>query len=170
MMIFWKSARGWAPIDAAGLLSRSMLEWQVSLSSSLRRWIGSSSDGDLILAWANLGALVEGQMKLFLSVWYRDYKNDADAVRRKGKLEDPDESKLESLRQFFVKRIWTTGEDWNGYVELVQTRRNAIHAFKTRDLGSFDEWRTQLCKHLLFLRDMNKRLPYPDDIYVPTEV
>ena len=170
MMTFWKTAHGWAPIEAAGLLSRSMLEWQASLSCCLSRWIESSSDGDLILAWANLGALVEGQLKLFLSAWYCDYKNDADAIRdRKGVLVDPDGSTLEPLRQFFVRRIWTVGDDWNDYVQLVQRRRNAIHAFKARDLGTFAEWRTQLCEHLLFLRDMNKRLPYPDDIYVPTE-
>ncbi len=170
MMGFWKSAHGWAPVEAAGLLSKSMLEWQASLSLSLVRWLGSSSNGDLILAWANLGALVEGQLKLFLSVWYRDYEKDADAIRdRRGALVDPDESTLEPLRQFFVKRIWKAGEDWNDHVQVVQRRRNAIHAFKARDLGTFADWRAQLRMHLLFLRYINKRLPYPDDMYVPRE-
>src|SRR3990172_855008 len=91
MMHFWKSSHGWAPVDAANLLSKSALEWQVSLSESLRRWVGCTTDGDLILAWANLGALVEGQLKLFLSVYYSDYARDLDAIRdRKQNLIDPD--------------------------------------------------------------------------------
>ena len=170
MMDFWKSAHGWAPIEAAGLLSKSMLEWQASLSSSLRLWLCSSSDGDLILAWANIGALVEGQMKLFLSVWYNDYSADSDAIRdQRGRLQDPDGSTIEPLRQFFVKRIWTVGSDWNLYVQLIQQRRNAIHAFKARDIGSFDEWKEELRWHLSFVRYINGSLPYPDGIYEPRE-
>jgi len=109
-MDFWKSAHGWAPIEAAGLLNKSMLEWQASLSSSLRMWLCSSSDGDLILAWANIGALVEGQLKLFLSVWCNDYSADSDAIKdKRGRLQELDGSTLEPLRQFFVKRIWKEG-------------------------------------------------------------
>src|SRR5690349_21648116 len=56
---FWKEAHGWAPLEAAGLLDKSRLDWQVSLSSSLRLWLREPldliSDGELILAWTNLG-------------------------------------------------------------------------------------------------------------------
>src|SRR5690606_23061743 len=75
IMDFWSDG-GWAQGKAAALLNRSMLHWQVSLAESLSRWVNTSSDGDLILAWANLGALVEGQMKLFLCVYYHNYEND----------------------------------------------------------------------------------------------
>ena len=40
-------------------------------------------------------------MKLFLSVWYESYKNDVEAIKRKGKLQDPDGLQLEPLRKFF---------------------------------------------------------------------
>ena len=73
------------------------------------------------------------------------------------------------MRQFFVKRIWTVGSDWNPYVQLIQQRRNAIHAFKARDIGSFDEWKEELRRHLSFVRDINGSLPYPDDICEPRE-
>ena len=170
MMDFWKSADGWAPVDAAGLLSRSMLDWQASLSTSLSRWISASSDGDLILAWANLGALVEGQLKLFLSVYYNDYAADADAIRdRRGRLTDPDASTLEPLRQFFVRRIWTVGTDWNTYVQRIQQRRNTIHAYRARDIGTFEDWQRELPVHLSFVRDINSRVPYPDTVYEPRE-
>jgi hypothetical protein len=40
---FWKAAHGWAPIEAAGLLSKARLDWQVSLSSPLRNWLRDPS-------------------------------------------------------------------------------------------------------------------------------
>jgi len=170
MMYFWKSANGWAPVKAAGLLSKSKLEWQASLSTSLRLWVSASSDGDLILAWANLGALVEGQLMLFLSVYYNDYSVDADAIRdRRGNPIAPESSEMEPLRQFFVKRIWTIGSDWDSYIRRIQQRRNAIHAFRTRDIGTFEDWRNELPFHLSFVRDINSRIPYPDTIYEPRE-
>ncbi|WP_156918451.1 hypothetical protein [Bradyrhizobium sp. Cp5.3] len=32
---FWSKSHGWAPVEAAGLLSKSRLDWQVSLSETL---------------------------------------------------------------------------------------------------------------------------------------
>ena len=161
IMDFWKHSDGWAPAEAAELLDRSMLGWQVSMASSLRRWIGAVSPGDLILAWANLGALVEGQLKLFLSVHYCDYKSDIDAIRRRGKQLDPDIWALGELRQFFVKRIWDVGTNWNPYVQMVQKHRNAIHAYQRRDIGTFADWQDALRVHLSFVREVGGGLPYP---------
>src|SRR5258708_38524822 len=82
---FWSNAQGWAPVEAALQLSRSRLDWQVSLSLTLQLWItppeDTQRDGQLILAWANLGSLVEGTLKLLLCVHYRDYQADAHAKR-----------------------------------------------------------------------------------------
>ena len=36
---FWSKSDGWAPVAAAGLLGKSRLDWQVSLSGSLRLWM-----------------------------------------------------------------------------------------------------------------------------------
>ena len=41
MMTFWKSSKGWAPIGAAELLTKSMLDWQSSLAASLSKWTGA---------------------------------------------------------------------------------------------------------------------------------
>ena len=66
---------GWAPHEAAELLDKSRLDRQVSLSQSLKLWNedpkNDASEGHLILAWINLGSLVEGTMKLFLSVYLK---------------------------------------------------------------------------------------------------
>ena len=165
IMDFWKHAHGWAPMEASGLLNKSMLEWQTALAASLVRWVGATSSGDLILAWANLGALVEGQLKLFLCVYYNDYQSDVEAIKKKGKLADPDGCELEPLRAFFVKRIWTDNYNWNAYVLLVQQRRNAIHAFRPRTIGTIAEWQDALRLHLTFVRQVGGGLPYPDEYF-----
>lgn len=64
IMDFWDSG-GWAQDGAASLLDKSMLRWQTSLAMSLSRWVNATSEGDLILEWTNLGALVEGLLN-----WY----------------------------------------------------------------------------------------------------
>src|SRR3990170_3554478 len=101
---FWSEAEGWAPIEAAKLLSKSRLDWQISLSKSLKIWVADSNlhpdekDGRLILAWANLGCLVEGTLKLFLSIYYKHYVDDIHGIKdRKGQLRDPDILRLEEM-------------------------------------------------------------------------
>lgn len=168
---FWGRAEGWAPLEAAELLSKSRLDRQVSLSHCLKLWVTSANpeeeDGHLILAWANLVSLIEGSMKLFLSVWYKTYISDIDAIKRKGKLQDPDGLQLEPLRQFFIKRIWD--ETFDAHIQTIQQRRNAIHAFKDRNIGTKEEFSNNIRKYLNILRYINYRLPYPDNIYVPRE-
>lgn len=170
---FWSSADGWAPIEAAAILSKSRLDWQVSLSETLRLWFPSGgsqlTDGRLILAWANLGSLVEGTMKLFLSVFYADYSKDIDAFKKKnGKLIDPDLLTLERLRQFFTKKDLLSSE-WEAYVQHVQSRRNAIHAFEDKELGTGLEYEQAVRRYLKLVREINSRIPYPDHAFVPDE-
>lgn len=159
-MNFWCNG-GWAPKEASQILSNAMLRWQTSLAWQLSRWLNGSSDGELILAWANLGALVEGQLKLFLCVYYNDYKNDP-ITTKKGKVKEPDGSILEELRQFYERKLWKTGKSWSPYVKFVQSKRNAIHAFKGRDIGTFGEWLDMLPYHLTFVRHIGGGLPYPE--------
>ena len=45
----------------------------IVLAGSLSKWTGEMNDGECILAWVNVGALVEGQLKLFLSVDHKDH-------------------------------------------------------------------------------------------------
>lgn len=169
LMAFWEGG-GWAPGVAAEMLDKSMLQWQSSLAASLVHWTKSTSDGDLILAWTNLGALVEGLLMLFLCVFYNDYERDIDGIIRRHKRIDPDESHLGELRQFFVRRIWSPQNSWNPYVEMIQQRRNAVHAFKKREIGTFEEWTDALRLHLSFLREIANGLPYPDEGYfAPSE-
>jgi hypothetical protein len=177
---FWRTAHGWAPIDAAGLLSKSRLDWQVSLSRCLRLWIRTPpdllEDGELILAWANLGSLTEGTMKLFLSVFYHDYQEDIDGLtaarayhHKKQAPISPDGLTLDVMRVYFKNRK-LLGAEHDAYVELVQQRRNALHAYKNRPIGDDEEFQAAIFSYLMMLREVNTRLPYPDEIYAPQEI
>ncbi|HCH5892730.1 TPA: hypothetical protein NKZ90_002154 [Vibrio parahaemolyticus] len=166
---FWSNSHGWAPQSAADLMSKSRLDWQVSLSRTLLKWAFNedSYDGELILAWSNLGALVEGSLKLFLSVYYEDYSKDVyKLTSRNGNQVDPDILAIEKLKQFFRKK-GLLNEEWLSYIDLVQQRRNAIHAYKDRPLGNRYEFEEAVGKYLLLLRTINRMLPYPDDMYDP---
>jgi hypothetical protein len=170
---FWSNAHGWVPKEAAELMSKSRLDRQVSLSHCLRRWFKNiteaSKEGSLILAWANLGSLIEGTLKLFLAVYYKDYKTDIDALKHKtGEIKDPDILALEELKTFFIKKH-ILDDKWIKYIEYVQQKRNAIHAFKDRDIGSYGDLRKCVEKYLEVLQQINSRLPYPDDIYEPQD-
>lgn len=170
---FWSNAIGWAPVEAANLLSKSRLDWQVSLSYSMKKWcelpLQGAEDGDLILAWTNLGALVEGTLKLFLSVYFQDYVEDPESIKSKKGLVEPDSINFESLRVFFKKRIWTNSQttEFDDWVLKIQQRRNAIHAYKDRDIGTFIEFYSDTKRYLAFLLYHLGRLPYPDDQYYP---
>ncbi len=164
---FWSKAHGWAPIEAAELMSKSRLDWQVELSETLHTWIATPrpdlTNAHLILGWANLGALVEGTMKWFLSVYYSDYKADVDALKsQNGDVVSPDGQSLEPLRQFFRKRIWDDTDSWDEWVLKIQQRRNAIHAYKDRNLGDHAEFVNDVVKYSKFLSEMHGRVPYPD--------
>lgn len=159
----------WAPVEAARLLGKSRLDWQTSLSGSLRRWISGPDEaltpGDLILAWANLGSLVEGTIKLFLSVYYENYKTDIDALKetgayghKKDRPKPPDGLTLEPLRRFCAEKGIIKDDDL-GLVELVQQRRNAIHAFKDRPIGDDTEFQQALRGYLQMMRNLIGRLP-----------
>ncbi len=175
---FWGNG-GWASGDTAELISKSRLDWQVSLSRSLRHWANepadSIEDGDLILAWTNLGSLIEGTIKLFLSVYFSDYKNDIEKLKqthawheKKKTLLEPDGLTIGVLLHY-CKLAELLPADELELCELVQSRRNAIHAFKDRPIGTGSELHLAIKAYLGMLRSTNSRLPYPEDQYQPRE-
>jgi hypothetical protein len=157
LMGFWKDVKGWAPAEAADILKGSMLEWQTSLATSLKRWVRCKSEGDLILAWTNLGSLAEGALKLFLCAYLHDFLNDSEAAiekkhkakgtaeaeieKLKAKINAPDGLALEALKVFFAEHIWDNKAEPHLYLTDLQKRRNAIHAFQKKEIGTFADFK-----------------------------
>jgi hypothetical protein len=183
--IDWSVSGGWAPDRAADLLGRSRLDWLCSLAESLPLWFrteirAEERDGNLILAWANLGALVEGSMKFLLSIWIVPYldrvaspqeSNEARFFRTicnrdKSTPREPDDLMLEQLRQFFDKAIWkdTPEKEWSAWVLKVARYRNAIHAYQDRDIATFEQFEVDVRMYWRFLTEfITCRLPEPPD-------
>ena len=77
-----------------------MLNWQSELTQPLEIWISkglSMTEGELILARANLGAVVESWLKFFYCVYYDDYCNDP-ITNSKGKMVEPEKHPLTILK------------------------------------------------------------------------
>ncbi len=178
---FWSKSHGWAPPETAEYLWSVRLDRQEALSKSLRKRVSllndPTEDGELILAWVNLGAMVEGTLALFIGIWLEAYRTDAHAILKKKAIIDPDSLTLDELRRFVV----TTGRlseepriaiglgfedepfEMNEYVKHVRDRRNAIHAFKDRVIGTIDEFHEAVRKYYEFLRHMLADHEYPDE-------
>ena len=74
---------------------------------------------------------------------------------------------MEPLRIFFKKKIW--GDELDIIVGNIQSKRNAIHAFKDKDIGTYNDLYLAVKDYLLVLRHIHFRLPYPEDYYMPLE-
>ncbi len=170
---FWSDAHGWAPVDGATLLASARLDWTPSLARSLGRWAHPEvlSDGDLILAWANLGSILESSLRLFLGVYINDYHNsqeDLEAINaiqqngaNQGQPYPPSSIQFEKIRQLLSRRqIFSSNH--LALIGLIQSRRNAIHAFNNREIGSADEFREAVSRYRIFIADLALRFPYPD--------
>ena len=100
------------------------------MSAALRLWIREPANAltpaELILAWANLGSLIEGTIKTLLSVWYETYKADIENLKKantyyraKQEAHAPDGLGLEQLRKY-CKAQRLLGVAGDNLVELVQ--------------------------------------------------
>jgi hypothetical protein len=159
---FWQNPRGWAPKSVTEILSVSRLDWLEGLTNTLRIWIDIEDEydhGELLLANANLGALVEGWLKLFYCVYYEDYRKKPH--EKKDKMIKPNDLKFENLKQFSRDILWEKGSDWDKWIERIQFKRNAIHAFNSRDIGDKTEFESDLMKFHDLIKLIDGRLPYP---------
>ena len=125
------------------------------------------------------------RLEIFSTVWYTVYKDKVIKTQLKGHINkrngliDPDELKLENLRCFFAKQVYSDeiraiwkkeGKlDLIDWVLKIQQRRNAVHAFKSRDIGDFNEFFQELKNFLIFMRRITNSLPYPDECFEPRE-
>lgn len=160
---FWqKRAGGWAPRKAATMLENSRLDRLVSLSHNLRLWDQPCSDaedeGRLILAWANLGILVEGTMTWFLCVWEDAYARNP-MQSRKGYDLDVNRLSFEEMTRFYRQHVWVDGERdrWDEWLTRVRERRNAVLAFNHRELGTWEEFRQAVVRYQEFVEELDSR-------------
>lgn len=165
---FWtEESRGWSPREAAHLLENSRMDRLVSLSHNLRLWTqpcpDEDNEGRLILAWANLGILVEGTMIWFLCVFENNYAQ-TPMHTREGTVLQPNRLRFEELGRFYVQHVWTAHnvDEWGAWLTIVRDRRNAVHAFNHREIGTWSDWSESVIRYHGLIDELDSRVPYPD--------
>ena len=138
--LIWKDVHGIAPDNAAKKLDVAMLDWQSELTKTLKIWIDKGLDmtvGELILARANLGAVVESWLRFFYCVFYDDYINQP-MKNKKGQILEPEKDmRFEDLKKFSTGILWDDEKSKDYiWVDSIQKKRNAIHSFTYKDIGT----------------------------------
>ncbi len=173
----WNHIWGWGPAEAAQLIEDARLDWIASLSHTLRLWVeedipDDERDGRLILGWANLGSLVEGSMKFLLSIYAVTYQQTVSDKRgesiykrlwdeKANTAKGPDTLMFDMLREFFRANVWTPDqvEKWDKWLIYIRDCRNAIHAYRSRPLGTVADLEDAIRAYEDFLDDIAGRLP-----------
>lgn len=164
----WSETCGLAPKGVTGKLDAAMFDWMGDLTDSLDIWIAKSldmTDGELILAWTNLGALVECWLRFFYCVYYEDYMKNPKPGK-KGKPLDPDDKAMtfDCLIQYSKGVLWDNLQDpLYRWVYKIQHYRNAIHAFSYRKIGRSSDFILDIEQYSLFVDKVIDRLPPIED-------
>jgi len=166
---FWHRPHGWAPAEAAALLTAARLDRQTSFTRTLHDYLTpfppEQAQAKQILGYATLRSLCEGVLKLSLSVWLKSYSCDKNAVRdNRGQVVPPEKIRLDRSIVFYTRRVDAGHEE---FLRRVQKRGNAIHHFRDNEIGTQDELIADIIHFWDFLLAVNDRLPYPDDFYNP---
>lgn len=166
--IMWKESRGIAPDSVADKMDDAMLSWMSELTDTLKIWIDkgiSMTDGELILARTNMGALVESWLKFFYCVFYEDYIKDPKTV--KGKMVEPNNMKFEDLKNFSNGILWDDNKSaMYIWVDKIQHYRNAVHAFNYRDIGTPVEFMSDMDEFYKYVDHILNHIPSLED-FVP---
>lgn len=163
---FWQGqGLGWAPQCAADILRAARLDRLVELARLLAIWTtppAENIEGNLILAWANLGSLVEGTLKWFLSVYAHTY-NAEPVLSPQGAEIAPDELFFVRLCEFFGRKVWCPSDKprWSSYVDMIRRRRNAIHSYRDCDIGTHQDFLNAIGEYEALLDELDSRVPYP---------
>lgn len=166
--IMWKESRGVAPDSVADKMDDAMLSWMSELTDTLKIWIDkgtSMTDGELILARTNMGALVESWLKFFYCVFYEDYIKNPKIV--KGKMVEPNNMKFEDLKNFSNGILWDDSKSaMYIWVDKIQHYRNAVHAFNYRDIGTAVEFMSDMDEFYKYVGHILNHIPPLED-FVP---
>lgn len=185
---FWKTgAKFWAPKEVSEKLEIARIDWLLDLTDCLNIWYDKNikmTEGELILAYANLGSLVEGWLKLFYCVYYMHYIENPIKNSKTKKMIEPNKLKLDVLKNFSRDNLWQIDElekkldgqfinyyllernamerdKWIKWIEKIQQRRNAIHSFNNREIGTPTEYLDDINIFADFIDFIDSRLPHP---------
>lgn len=165
---FWPTSHGWAPSIAADLMKQELMDRQLEMARALKNWpkrlIEKESQGDLVLAWTNLGSVIEGALKVYMCVFYSDWLNDVDVPIKNGNKKTPDGGRLgavfEEIIQFINKKELFKKDEIK-FIKLVQRQRNLIHPLKMGTVAGREAFEDAVIHTAALHHDIELRLPAP---------
>lgn len=166
--LLWKNVDGIAPQAAAVKLDHAMLNWMSELTNTLSIWIDKGlemTEGELILARANLGSVVESWLKFFYCVYYDDYSKEPIKDKNNNSIE-PEDAFFEKLKNFSTGKLWDdeNSDDFK-WVDSVQHKRNAIHSFRYKEIGTACDFLSDVDYLCNFVENVISRLPPIEDYF-----
>lgn len=162
----WKDTHGISPNAVSNKLDNAMLDWISELTDTLDIWLSKCpnlTDGELILARVNLGSLVESWLKFFYCIYLDDYRSKP--IKKRQAPIDPDHRAVsfEDLKQYSRNILWSKGDNIDSWVEKIQQYRNAVHSFLFREIGTPQEFVSDIKVYCEFIDTIRERLPPIDD-------
>lgn len=163
--MFWPNSAGWGPSQVTDVLTHSLMQRQLSLAQSLEKWLDRFNDetnnGDLLLAWVNLAAVMEGALKLYFCVYYLDWIKDPKSPTQKGVLIEPSDTFFDKLIIFSDQKSLFSGSEIH-FLRIIRDQRNLIHPFKAGVTLDLLEFKKALIHADCLCSEIDSRLPYPD--------
>lgn len=161
---FWPTSHGWAPSIAADLMTQELMDRHLEMAHALKKWpkrlLENDAQGEFVLAWVNLGSVIEGALKIYMDVFYADWLKDADAPTKKGQKQTPNASFFDRLIQFVSKKELFKADEIK-FFEKVRDQRNLIHPMKIGTVLDGIAFAEAVMHTAAFHDDVEGRLPDP---------
>lgn len=131
---FWQNkAREYASPRSRAKLEATRLDLIKDLTDTLTIWqkkLPSLKDGELILAYANLGTLVEGWSKFFYCFYYKsyeDYQKDKKHINQEKRISTKKERKREKLlmKEIMIRASFEKSKLDNDISDFIDTMINS---------------------------------------------
>ncbi len=150
----------WAPDEVADELTKISFSKVISIVHSLDLFVEKDvlTDGELLLAWTQLGSITEWYLKFFLCVSAVDYLKNPKYWPNKVDVISPHDLKFEYAKQVFRAES-ILDLDLIHIIETIQYNRNAIHLTDSREIAGEDEYRTALHGFIKIVKEIYIRLP-----------
>ena len=161
--ILWEDIHGITTEDTANIMDKAMLNWLTELTNTLEIWIQKGENmttGELLLARVNIGSIVESWLRHFYTAYHEDYmKNPIKDKKQKVKAPEKDLS-FEELKNFSIGILWKDkNDDMYKWVDSVQHKRNAVHSYIYKDIGTPRNFLDDIDMLRKFIELIERRLP-----------
>ncbi len=160
---FWSRdvvIKDWAPDEVADELTKISFTKVISIVHSLDLFVDKDelTDGELLLAWTQLGSIAEWYLKFFLCVSAVDYLKNPKYWPNKIDIISPHDLRFEYAKQVFRAES-ILDKDLIEIIEVIQYNRNAIHLTDFREIADEDTYRRAVHGFIKIVSEIYIRLP-----------